>query len=287
MAVKSIGQVLKEKRTELGLGLAEAERITKVQKLYIVALETDDYKALPSDFYVRAYLKQYAEKLGLNAEKILEAHDAGRDITVEEEEDIQDTYQFIKPSERYEEEPEEEISKFRYYLPIISLSAAALLIVAVVAVAVVLNRPSASLEADNYSVSTSQTSESMTSSSALASSSKAPEQNQLAVTGSGNALTVNLTQATTPVKLVFTVAGTNTVNASLTNADWATAQQLSSSNPTATANLAAGTTSSVISLDSTQGLTLTVNGKPLSLSGLTQAGTITLNIAAASTTASH
>ena len=50
LTIKTIGQVLKEKRTSLGLDLSEAEQLTQVQKLYIVALETDDYKALPGDF---------------------------------------------------------------------------------------------------------------------------------------------------------------------------------------------------------------------------------------------
>ena len=69
-----------------------------------VALETDDYKALPGDFYIKAYLKQYAEKLGLNADRIIQAYDEGKGITVEDKEDILETYHFVKPSERVEPE---------------------------------------------------------------------------------------------------------------------------------------------------------------------------------------
>lgn len=47
VAIKTIGEVLKDKRTELGLGLSEAEKLTNIPKLYIIALETGDYKALP------------------------------------------------------------------------------------------------------------------------------------------------------------------------------------------------------------------------------------------------
>ena len=34
LTIKTIGQVLKEKRTSLGLDLSEAEQLTQVQKLY-------------------------------------------------------------------------------------------------------------------------------------------------------------------------------------------------------------------------------------------------------------
>src|SRR5574337_167961 len=118
LTIKTIGQVLKEKRTSLGLDLSEAEQLTQVQKLYIVALETDDYKALPGDFYIKAYLKQYAEKLGLNADRIIQAYDEGKGITVEDKEDILETYHFVKPSERVEPE-EEEPKTWRHYVPII------------------------------------------------------------------------------------------------------------------------------------------------------------------------
>ena len=158
LTIKTIGQVLKEKRTSLGLGLSEAEQLTQVQKLYIVALETDDYKALPGDFYIKAYLKQYAEKLGLNADRIIQAYDEGKGITVEDKEDILENYHFVKPSERVE--PEEEVPKtWRHYVPIISLSAAALLIVVGVFAAVIMNKPETpDLITNDYSYSKSEVS---------------------------------------------------------------------------------------------------------------------------------
>ncbi|MDU4517086.1 MAG: RodZ family helix-turn-helix domain-containing protein, partial [Lactococcus lactis] len=166
LTIKTIGQVLKEKRTSLGLGLSEAEQLTQVQKLYIVALETDDYKALPGDFYIKAYLKQYAEKLGLNADRIIQAYDEGKGITVEDKEDILETYHFVKPSERVEPE-EEEPKTWRHYVPIISLSAAALLIVVGVFAAVIMNKPETpDLITNDYSYSKSVASNSKAATSA-------------------------------------------------------------------------------------------------------------------------
>ena len=66
MAKKTVGQVLRDQRAKLDMTLNEAEDLTQIQKMYIVALEHDDYDALPGDFYVKAYLKQYAERLDLD-----------------------------------------------------------------------------------------------------------------------------------------------------------------------------------------------------------------------------
>ena len=161
VAIKTIGEVLKDKRTELGLGLSEAEKLTNIPKLYIIALETGDYKALPGDFYIKAYLKQYAEKLDLDADQIMFAYEKDGSMSVEEHEDIQETYRFVKPSERVEEDEEEEESNkpaWRHYVPIILLSAVALAIVGSVTAVVLLTRPpKPDLSDTSYTYKTSET----------------------------------------------------------------------------------------------------------------------------------
>ena len=109
VAIKTIGEVLKDKRTELGLGLSEAEKLTNIPKLYIIALETGDYKALPGDFYIKAYLKQYAEKLDLDADQIMLAYEKDGSMSVEEHEDIQETFTSVV------EEPQKIDKKARNY----------------------------------------------------------------------------------------------------------------------------------------------------------------------------
>ena len=287
LTIKTIGQVLKEKRTSLGLDLSEAEQLTQVQKLYIVALETDDYKALPGDFYIKAYLKQYAEKLGLNADRIIQAYDEGKGITVEDKEDILENYHFVKPSERVE--PEEEVPKtWRHYVPIISLSAVALLIVVGVFAAVIMNKPETpDLITNDYSYSKSEvsTSKSSTSStkpsesSTQASSSK-PEPT-IAISGSSSAMIATISNISDPIKVDFSVAAGRTIWVGMTNSNVpATGQTLSDGANSLSALVTTGAENSVITLGSVQGLTITVNGKALDLSSLTTTGPakITLQI---------
>ncbi|EUN33905.1 Transcriptional regulator in cluster with unspecified monosaccharide ABC transport system [Lactococcus cremoris] len=287
MTIKTIGQVLKEKRTSLGLGLSEAEQLTQVQKLYIVALETDDYKALPGDFYIKAYLKQYAEKLGLNADRIIQAYDEGKGITVEDKEDILETYHFVKPSERVEPE-EEEPKTWRHYVPIISLSAAALLIVVGVFAAVIMNKPETlDLITNDYSYSKSVAS----TSKAATSATKPPESSTqasssvleptIAITGSSSAMVATISNISDPVKVDFSAAAGRTIWIGMTNSNVAAnGQTLTDGANTLSGLVTTGAENSVITLGSVQGLTLTVNGKALDLSSLTTTGPakITLQI---------
>ncbi|MEY8444290.1 helix-turn-helix domain-containing protein [Lactococcus ileimucosae] len=294
VAIKTIGEVLKDKRTELGLGLSEAEKLTNIPKLYIIALETGDYKALPGDFYIKAYLKQYAEKLELDADQIMLAYEKDGSMSVEEHEDIQETYRFVKPSERVEEE-EEESNKpaWRYYLPIILLSTVALAIVGSVTAVVLLNRPQNSdLNDVSYTYQTSETAkttedEKTTESTEKTDETKPEPENQLAVTGSGTQLNVNLTNASLPSQIVFTTAAGTVTTVSLTNADWATVRTLSDAENTATATIGSGLTESTIRLSNTQGLTMTINGNNVDLSTLRQGVpvNIQLTLTYASTTA--
>ncbi|WP_225048804.1 helix-turn-helix domain-containing protein [Lacticaseibacillus kribbianus] len=66
-----IGQKLRTARIEKGYTLDDLQQITKIQKRYLIAIEEGRFDALPGDFYVRAFIKQYAETVGLDADALL------------------------------------------------------------------------------------------------------------------------------------------------------------------------------------------------------------------------
>nr|WP_272595507.1 RodZ family helix-turn-helix domain-containing protein [Paenibacillus apiarius] len=70
--VSELGQLLKKARLEKGLSLDDVQEATKIRKRYLEAIEEGDYKVLPGSFYVRAFVKTYAETVGLNPEEILQ-----------------------------------------------------------------------------------------------------------------------------------------------------------------------------------------------------------------------
>lgn len=74
MMVSDLGQKLKEARLAKGLSLNDIQELTKIRKRYIEAIEAGDYKVLPGSFYVRAFIKTYAETVGLDPDELLAEH---------------------------------------------------------------------------------------------------------------------------------------------------------------------------------------------------------------------
>ena len=55
-----IGEQLKAARLEKQLSLDDIQEITKIQRRYLSAIEENNLSVLPGDFYVRAFIRQYA-----------------------------------------------------------------------------------------------------------------------------------------------------------------------------------------------------------------------------------
>ena len=69
-----LGNILKEAREAKGLSLDELQSITKIQKRYLLGIEEGNYSMMPGKFYVRAFIKQYAEAVGLDPDQLFEQH---------------------------------------------------------------------------------------------------------------------------------------------------------------------------------------------------------------------
>lgn len=69
-----LGERLKLAREEKGLSYDELQERTKIQKRYLQAIEQGNYQILPGSFYVRAFVKNYAEAVGLDPEQFLEEY---------------------------------------------------------------------------------------------------------------------------------------------------------------------------------------------------------------------
>jgi cytoskeletal protein RodZ len=69
--VSDLGQLLRKARLENDISLEQLEEITKIRKRYLEAIETGDYSILPGSFYVRAFIKSYAESVGLDPNEVL------------------------------------------------------------------------------------------------------------------------------------------------------------------------------------------------------------------------
>jgi cytoskeletal protein RodZ len=72
--VAELGTRLKEARLSKGYSLDDLQEITKIQKRYLIGIEEGNYSIMPGSFYVRAFIKQYADAVGLDAEELLETY---------------------------------------------------------------------------------------------------------------------------------------------------------------------------------------------------------------------
>jgi cytoskeletal protein RodZ len=74
LQLTELGNRLREAREANGLSLDDLQEITKIQKRYLVGIEEGKYEMMPGKFYVRAFIKQYAEAVGLEPEEIFEQY---------------------------------------------------------------------------------------------------------------------------------------------------------------------------------------------------------------------
>jgi cytoskeletal protein RodZ len=69
--LSELGQLLRKARLEKGISLDDMQEITKIRKRYLEAIEEGNYKLLPGNFYVRAFIKSYSECVGLDPNEVL------------------------------------------------------------------------------------------------------------------------------------------------------------------------------------------------------------------------
>lgn len=113
LSLSELGTRLKTAREEKGYTLDELQSMTKIQKRYLVAIEEGEFSRLPGDFYARAFVKSYADAVGLNSDELFE--EFGHELPK-----IQQTQVEIPPRmTRAKPRPIKKKSRFTSFLPTI------------------------------------------------------------------------------------------------------------------------------------------------------------------------
>lgn len=124
-----IGEKLKSAREAKGLSIEDIEKTTKIQSRYLTAIEKDEFDKLPGDFYVRAFIRQYAQVVGLDGKELLSAYhedvpEADPDEYVENSID--------NKSEEVRETTNNRKNLWKNYLPKIAIALGVIIVVLVV-----------------------------------------------------------------------------------------------------------------------------------------------------------
>ncbi|MGE5423676.1 MAG: helix-turn-helix domain-containing protein [Ignavibacteriales bacterium] len=69
--MQNLGEILKNRRIQLGLSLENVEEETKIRKYYIAALEENNYSQLPAKVYAIGFVKRYACLLELDEDEVV------------------------------------------------------------------------------------------------------------------------------------------------------------------------------------------------------------------------
>ena len=70
-----IGERLKQERELKNLSLDDIQKQTKIQTRYLEAIEKERFHLMPGSFYVRAFIKEYANVVGLDYNELMEEYE--------------------------------------------------------------------------------------------------------------------------------------------------------------------------------------------------------------------
>lgn len=82
-APETLGQFLQNTRTSLGYDFDQICSETRISRSNLIAMESDNYQALPADAFARGFYNIYAKVLGLDPEEIIARFLAERGSTAQ------------------------------------------------------------------------------------------------------------------------------------------------------------------------------------------------------------
>lgn len=269
MTEHQISELLKARRRALGLTVDDLAEQTGIPKPHLLALESQQFRLLPQD-RLPEFLARCSAVLDLEG------------LTYQP--------QSASPSSRvaYYRQSEKGHKSSRSYLPIFYLTLLAVAILCFVAYVVHHHADNLEEERAKYALRLSGLGSSVLHSSSTTeetapSSEEPPQQPTLLVTGGGEQLAVTLNQPSPSPVIVAALDASQSDKSwfGVTGSDLAAGGiELNAAYPMQTVTLLPDTTTAILTLGVTKGISLTIDGEVLDLSALTTDGlsTITLTI---------
>lgn len=131
--MSELGTRLREARVNKGYTLNTLQQMTKIQKKYLQAMEEGQMDELPGTFYARAFVKQYADMVGLDGDFLLREYEKEIEVPTAQQTNQEPTEDVI-PSRfklRHVDGERNRIEKLLSYIPLMVLSAIIIFIILV------------------------------------------------------------------------------------------------------------------------------------------------------------
>lgn len=259
-----IGQKLRNARIKKGYTIDDLQQITKIQKRYLIAIEEGQFDHLPGDFYVRAFIKQYSDAVGISSDDLLEEYKAD----IPNSQPSQEAAQQETKTRSIKEESNSFFSNLGNYIPQIVVGIVVIVIIAVIAFGMVhrnQNASSVTIPKDNTTQTTKKkTAKKSTKTTKKATAKKKTATKTVSVKSSGDNTYTVTNMPTNGLKVV--VAGNNgQAWIQFTEGSNTTWQQALSSGEKKETTVPADTTSFKIQTGNVNNTEITIDGKKLDL----------------------
>lgn len=259
-----IGKKLRDARQAKGYTLDDLQQLTKIQKRYLIAIEDEKLDELPGDFYVRAFIKQYADTVGLDGNELLK--EFNEQLPKAKTEEYSDHIsQAVETRANRRKTVSQGVSKVRQYMPTIIIACVIVIVLAAIWVtAIVRGHQDSSTKIDNSSVSVSGESRKKSSSSVKKSSTKTKKSTAIKLTEASrnnNSVTYNAASLKKDAKLQIKTSGRawNSVTTDGTNA----LSRTMDANSTADVTIKRTTNTVVITVGNASATTLKLGNKKI------------------------
>ena len=276
-----IGQKLRNARIKKGYTIDDLQQITKIQKRYLIAIEEGQFDHLPGDFYVRAFIKQYSDAVGISSDDLLEEYKA----EIPNSQPTQESKPEETKTRTIKEESNSFFSNLGNYIPQIVVGIVILVIIGVIAFGMVhrnQNASSVTIPKDNTTQTTKKTTKSKKTTAKKTAKKTATKTTGATVKESDTTGTYTITNAPSDgVKVV--VEGKNGQAwiqfSEGSNTTW---QQALSANEKKSTTVPSDTTTFTVQTGNVNNTIITIDGKNVDLSksqsGDTIVKTLTFNI---------
>jgi cytoskeletal protein RodZ len=77
----TVGEILRSEREKKGLSIKDVETATSIRALYINAIEDDNYKVVPGEVYLKGFIRNYANYLGLQGQEMVDLYRQNQSLT--------------------------------------------------------------------------------------------------------------------------------------------------------------------------------------------------------------
>jgi len=276
-----IGEKLRKARIKKGYTIDDLQQITKIQKRYLIAIEEGQFDHLPGDFYVRAFIKQYSDAVGISSDDLLEEYKAeipNSQPTTEQAPEETKTRTIKEESNSF-------FSNLGNFIPQIVVGIVVLVIIGVIAFGMVHRNQSSSnvtIPKDNTTQTTKKTAKKTAAKKTTKTATKKAASSELTVKESDTAGTYTITNAPAD-GLKVVVAGKNGQAwiqfGEGSNTTW---QQALAADEKKSTTVASDTTTFTVQTGNVNNTTITIDGKAVDLSksqsGDTIVKTLTFNI---------